>query len=198
MNDVKYFVALIMIFAAFPAFAENDGAVRVGVHAVPGTSIDIAPDSVDRDELAPAVRDELDAGTAHDAQQDAHIQDHAETLALHSTQLAEAASAIGSLETVTASQGLALAAHDALLSDHARQIGEHSQGLAIAMAMPDAWLADGKRFGIFGAVGGFEGETAIGLAMIARVGDGATVNAKFGADTGFEVTGWQIGAGFQF
>lgn len=105
---------------------------------------------------------------------------------------------IGSLEDVTATHDGRLNAHDALLSDHSARLDEHAKGLAIAMAMPDAWLSDRKRFGIFGAVGGFEGETALGFAAIGRINETWSVNAKLGADTEFDRVGWQVGVGAQW
>ncbi len=112
---------------------------------------------------------------------------------------------ISDLQGTAAEHGARLDAHDALLSQQAQAIGahgkkleEHERGLAIAMAMPDAWLSDKKRFGVFGAFGGFEGETALGVAAIGRINDTWTLNLKGGADTGFKNFGWQLGAGAQW
>jgi hypothetical protein len=91
-----------------------------------------------------------------------------------------------------------LDAHSAMLSDHATRLDEHSKGLAIAMAMPDAWLSDKKRFGVFGSVGGFDDETALGFAAIGRIDETWSLNAKVGSDTEFKHFGWQVGAGAQW
>ena len=78
------------------------------------------------------------------------------------------------------------------------KLDEHTKGLAIAMAMPDAWLSDSKSFGVFGSIGGFDGETAIGLAAIGRIDETWSINTKLGVDTDFEHVGWQLGAGAQW
>jgi len=138
------------------------------------------------------------AGEAHDAAQDTTLATHGAQIVTHSEQ-------IGSLDTVTAEHGARLDAHDALLSSqaatlgaHGKKLAEHERGLAIAMAMPDAWLSDKKRFGIFGAVGGFGDETALGFAAVGRIDETWTLNAKGGTSTDFKGFGWQIGAGAQF
>jgi uncharacterized coiled-coil protein SlyX len=105
---------------------------------------------------------------------------------------------IGSLELATEQQGAAINAHSALLSQHTAKLEDHSKGLAIAMAMPDAWLSDKKRFGVFGAIGGFDGETAMGFAAIGRIDDTFSLNAKLGADMDFDQFGWQVGLGAQW
>lgn len=105
---------------------------------------------------------------------------------------------LGSLESTSASHGVRLNAHDALLNAHSAQLEDHSKGLAIAMAMPDAWLSDKKRFGIFGAVGGFDDETALGFAAIGRIDETFSLNAKIGGDTEFKQFGWQVGVGAQW
>lgn len=114
-----------------------------------------------------------------------------QTLTTHNDQ-------IGALEGLAAQQGATLNAHSALLSDHSARLDEHAKGLAIAMAMPDAWLSDKKRFGIFGAVGGFGDETGIGFATIGRLDDTWTINGKLGSDTEFDQFGWQVGFGAQW
>jgi hypothetical protein len=120
------------------------------------------------------------------------------TLATHTTQIAGHETRIGSLETVTAGHETRLNAHDALLSQHSAQLEDHSRGLAISMAMPDAWLSDKKSFGIFGAVGGFDDQTAVGFAAIGRIDETWTVNSKLGFDTEGKNFGWQVGAGAQW
>jgi hypothetical protein len=94
-----------------------------------------------------------------------------------------------------------LDAHDALLSQHAATLSSHSKrldeqekGLAIAMAMPDAWLSDKDRFAIAGNIGGFNGETALGFAAIGRINQTWSLNSKLGADTEFKEFGWTLGA----
>lgn len=78
------------------------------------------------------------------------------------------------------------------------KIDDLSKGVAIAAAMPDAWLGDTKRFGIFGSVGGFDDETALGFAAIGRIDETWSLNAKLGVDTSFDKVGWQVGAGAQW
>jgi hypothetical protein len=87
-----------------------------------------------------------------------------------------------------------LSQHAATLSDHSARLNEHEKGLAIAMAMPDAWLSDKERFAIAGNLGGFGDETAVGLAAIIRVDEHWSLNGKFGSDTQFEQFGWTVGA----
>jgi hypothetical protein len=113
------------------------------------------------------------------------------TLGTHNSQIA-------ALNSLTASHGATLNAHGALLSEHSAKLEDHSKGLAIAMAMPDAWLSDKKRFGIFGAVGGFGDETALGFAAIGRIDETFSLNAKLGSDTEFKEYGWQVGVGAQW
>lgn len=88
--------------------------------------------------------------------------------------------------------------HSATLSQHTQKLEEHEKGLAIAMAMPDVWLSDSKSFGVFGSVGGFGDETALGFAAIGRVDKTWSLNAKFGGDTEFKQFGWSAGAGAQW
>lgn len=113
------------------------------------------------------------------------------TLGTHNSQIA-------ALEGLAASHGATLNAHSAMLSSHAARLDEHAKGIAISMALPDAWLSDKKRFGIFGSVGGFEGETAVGFAAIGRIDETFSLNAKVGADTDFDHVGWQVGVGAQW
>jgi hypothetical protein len=113
------------------------------------------------------------------------------TLGTHNSQIA-------ALQDLAGVHGARLDAHSALLSQHTAQLDEQAKGLAIAMAMPDAWLSDKKRFGIFGAVGGFGDETALGFAAIGRIDETWSLNAKLGADTEFDQFGWQIGVGAQW
>lgn len=94
--------------------------------------------------------------------------------------------------------GNTLDAHTSMLSQHSKRLDTLDKGLAIAMAMPDAWLSDKKRFGIFGAVGGFGDETALGFAAIGRIDETWTLNAKAGSDTEFKEFGWQVGVGAQW
>lgn len=146
-----------------------------------------------------------DTAEAKNSQQDGRLDGHDTQLASHSATLTTHAAQIGSLETVAAAHEVRLDAHDALLSQHSATLGahgkrldEHARGLAIAVAMPDAWLSDKKSFGIFGSVGGFEDETALGFAAIGRVSDTWSVNGKLGFDTSGKSFGWQIGAGAQW
>jgi hypothetical protein len=91
-----------------------------------------------------------------------------------------------------------LATHDMLLKSYGDKLKDHAKGLAIAAAMPDAWLSDSKNFGVFASFGGFDGETALGVAAIGRLSRSFSINAKIGTDTGFEHVGYQVGAGWQF
>ena len=108
----------------------------------------------------------------------------------------------GPLEVVTSDENGNLATDGGAiygqLDNHSSQLAEHAKGLAIAMAMPNAWLSDKKSFGIFGSVGGFDDETAVGFAAIGRIDETFSLNAKFGSDTEFKQFGWQVGAGAQW
>jgi hypothetical protein len=105
---------------------------------------------------------------------------------------------IAALESLAATQGAQINANTALLSQHTAKLEDHSKGLAIAMAMPDAWLSDKKRFGVFGAIGGLDGETAMDFAAIGRIDETFSLNAKLGADMDFDQFGWQVGVGAQW
>jgi len=154
----------------------------------------------------------ITTGETKNAEQDGRLDGHDTAIATHTTQIAGVQAvntaqdtAIGSLETVTAGHEVRLNAHDAMLSshaatlkDHGNRLNEHDKGLAIAMALPDAWLSDKKRFGIFGAVGGFGDETALGFAAIGRIDETFSLNAKLGSDTEFKEYGWQVGVGAQW
>lgn len=109
---------------------------------------------------------------------------------------------VGSLELVTSDAQGRLATDGGSVFNRLNAFGtrldEHAKGLAISMAMPDVWLSDKKRFGIFGGVGGFEGETALGFGVIGRIDETFTLNAKGGADTDFDHFGWQVGVGAQW
>lgn len=160
-----------------------------------------------------------DTAEATNATQDGRLDGHDTTLASHTGTLATHTGQIagvqavnvvqdtrlGSLETLTAGHTARLDSHDALLSQHAATLGAHGKrldeqerGLAIAMSLPDAWLSDKKRFGVFGAIGGFGDETAIGFAAVGRLDDTWTLNAKAGTSTDLKGFGWQIGAGAQW
>jgi len=105
---------------------------------------------------------------------------------------------IGSLEDLTADHSAQLATHASTLSAHDDKLDDHAKGLAISMAMPDAWLSASKNFGVFGSFGGFADETAVGFAAIGRIDQTFSLNAKLGADTSFDQFGWQVGAGAQW
>lgn len=107
-------------------------------------------------------------------------------------------SRLGGLESGVSANAAAITANTALLSEHSARLDEQAKGLAIAMAMPDAWLSDKKRFGVFGAVGGFGDETALGFAAIGRIDETWSLNAKVGSDTSFDEFGWQVGVGAQW
>ncbi len=109
------------------------------------------------------------------------------TLTTHNQQIA-------ALESTTADHERAISAHSALLSQHTAELDRHAKGIAIAMALPDAWIESNKRFAVAGSVGGFDSETAIGAAAILRLDDIWSVNGKLGADTDFSEMGWQVGA----
>jgi hypothetical protein len=124
-------------------------------------------------------------------QQDGRLDAHDVAIGNHNDQ-------IGELYSLNTGQQTTLNAHTALLSEHTARLDEHEKGLAIAMAMPDAWLSDKKHFGIFGSVGGFGDETAVGFAAIGRLDETFSLNAKFGSDTSFNEFGWQVGVGAQW
>lgn len=100
----------------------------------------------------------------------------------------------GNLGTDGGATNRAITANTALLSQHSATLEEHARGIAIAMALPDAWIESNKRFAIAGSVGGFGDETALGAAAILRLDDVWSVNGKLGSDTSFEEFGWQVGA----
>lgn len=116
---------------------------------------------------------------------------------------------VGPTELVTSDSGGRLAtdggetfrqinANSDAIASHGVRLDELDKGLAISMAMPDAWLSDTKKFGIFGSVGGYNGETALGFAAIGRIDETWSINGKLGTDTDFEQFGWQVGAGAQW
>lgn len=101
---------------------------------------------------------------------------------------------LDSLESVNASQGAAINAHSALLSEHAARLDKQARGLAIAMAMPDTWLQPNEKFAIAGGFGGFDSETALAFSTIARIDETWSLNAGLGADIEFKEFGWKVGA----
>lgn len=107
-------------------------------------------------------------------------------------------SRIGSLEADNIRQWDAINANTDTLAQHNVHLNKLDKGLAVAMSLPDAWLSDTKSFGVFGSVGGYNGETAIGFAAIGRLNETWSLNAKLGADTSFDEIGWQVGAGAQW
>jgi hypothetical protein len=90
--------------------------------------------------------------------------------------------------------GNTLDAHTAMLSTHSRRLGELERGLAVAMAMPDAWLSDKERFAVAGNIGGFGDEMAFGLAAIVRIDSTWSANAKAGVSADGGEFGWTLGA----
>lgn len=105
---------------------------------------------------------------------------------------------LGSLENTNAQQWNQIEDNTARLNTFGVRLEDAEKSIAIATAMPDAWLSDSKGFGVFGSVGGAGNETAIGFAAIGRIDQTWSINAKLGADTDFEQFGWQVGAGAQW
>lgn len=89
--------------------------------------------------------------------------------------------------------GSTLDTHSAMLSAHSKKLEEHGKGLAIAMAMPDAWLSDKERFAVAGSLGYYDEETALGFAAIGRIDQTWSLNAKVGTDTEFKQFGASVG-----
>lgn len=103
------------------------------------------------------------------------------------TAIKQNASDIGAVQADNANQWNAI-------NGNSDRLDTHAKGLAIAMSMPDAWLGEKEKFAVAGNVGGFDSETALGFAAIARIDHTWSLNTKFGADTGFEEYGWTVGA----
>lgn len=152
----------------------KDGAVtkqKLGNNSVDSSKIQNG--SVKKEDLSPGVQWQMNANTVWNAKQEERIDDLEDTVGGHTQ---------------------AINAHSALLSGHTAKLDEHGKGIAIAMALPDAWIESNKRFAIAGNIGGFGDETAIGAAVILRLDDVWSINGKLGADTGFEEFGWTAGA----
>lgn len=148
---------------------------------------------------------QIDTATSVNNVQQTTINTHTTQIATHTSQITAIQGVntvqngrLDSLETLTADHSAAINAHSALLSEHTARLDEQEKGLAIAMALPDAWLSDKKSFGIFGSVGGYNGETAVGFAAIGRLDETWSLNAKFGSDTEGKQFGWQAGFGAQW
>jgi hypothetical protein len=108
--------------------------------------------------------------------------------------------AIHDLKEWNEDQDIRLDAHQAILSQHSKEIGQingrldkHEKGLAIAMAMPDAYLQQNENFAIAGNLGFFDDQTALAFAAIGRINQTWSVNAGIGSDTGFEEVGGRVG-----
>lgn len=101
-------------------------------------------------------------------------------------------------DTAISNNAAAIQDNADLLSTHGNRLDDLDDAASIALAMPDAWLGDSKSFGIFGSVGGFNGNTALGFAAIGRINETWSINGKLGADTDFDNVGWQVGAGAQW
>ena len=108
--------------------------------------------------------------------------------------------AIHDLEEWNEDQDIRLDAQQAILSQHSKEIGQingrldkHEKGLAIAIAMPDAYLQQNEKFAIAGNLGFFDDETALAFAAIGRINQTWSVNAGIGSDTGFKEVGGKVG-----
>lgn len=131
-------------------------------------------------------------------QQDATLIDHDSRITTNTNKNIQQDTRLDGHDTQLANHNARLNAHDDILAGHGETLEDHAKGLAIAMALPDAWLSDSKSFGIFGSVGGFDDETALGFAAIGRLDETWSVNGKLGADTDFDHFGWQAGFGAQW
>jgi len=208
---MRYLIAFIsaLLFIG-PALADNDGVNRLNSNdnAIPGVYVDLGVGSVDRNELSTGVKDELDGlrndtntNTTTIGEHTETLTVHQNTLTLHSTELASLSSEntvqngrLEDLEYTSNFHTSRLNSIDRSLADHTRRLDEQAKGLAIAMAMPDTWLSDKDNFAIAGNFGGFGDEMAFGFAMIGRLDQNWSLNAKVGSDVDFEQFGWSIGA----
>jgi hypothetical protein len=145
------------------------------------------------------------ANKAKNTEQDGRLDDvedvnKAQDLVLvnHGSRISTNEGAIGNLQLDNEKQWNAIHANTDTLANHSAHLNKLDKGLAVAMSLPDAWLSDSKKFGIFGSIGGYNGETALGFAAIGRLDDTWTLNAKVGTDTSFDQVGWQVGAGAQW
>ena len=104
----------------------------------------------------------------------------------------------GPVEVVTSDSGGRLATDGgeifSRLDKHQRQIGENSEGVAIAMSMPDAFLDSTENFSIAAGFGGFEGESAFGAIGSARIDKTFSLYAGGGMSLSGEHFGWKVGA----
>lgn len=56
----------------------------------------------------------------------------------------------------------------------------NSEGIALAIAMPTAFVEPGKSFGVAVGLGLYNGSTALGLAGAFQAADDLTINGSFG------------------
>ena len=111
----------------------------------------------------------------------------------------------GPVELVTSDSGGRLATdggatHAAIESNahaiaaNSTAIQENAEGVAIAMAMPDAFLDSTENFSIAAGFGGFNGETAFGAIGTARIYGSFSAYAGGGVSTSGSQWGWKVGA----
>lgn len=84
------------------------------------------------------------------------------------------------------------------IGDIYHDLEKHARGIAIATAMPDAYLMPGEKAMIAGNIGGFGGTSAIAIAGAVRVSKRLSFNAGIGADTRFKDVGWKAGGHIGF
>lgn len=101
---------------------------------------------------------------------------------------------IDTLAAESRQQQAAINAHDALLSEHSAKLGALSEGIAMAMALPDTWLSDLERYAVAGNCATYDGNAACGFAFIGRLNTQWSFNVKASAPTNFNQFGATVGA----
>lgn len=142
---------------------------------------------------------------AKNGEQDGKLDDHETRITKNTSDIATTNDRLnsfngtgGSLETWATGTDAHLATVDRRLDNIDAMLGKHARGLAIAMALPDAWLSDHEKFALAFNVGGFDSETAFGAAAIFRINHNWSGNMKIGTDSGFNEIGWTVGARYGF
>lgn len=109
--------------------------------------------------------------------------------------------AIGSLEDHNLVQDAAINANSSALMEHSKTLASHSRrlddqekGIAISIAMPDAYLNPLEKFAVAAGFGGYEGETAFGAIGAVRIDQTFSLYAGGGMSTDGDQFGWKAGA----
>jgi len=195
-------IATLGTVSTVQAVAVKDQAVRIDLEAARNDQQDTALASTE---------ERLDDGDQKDAQQDAALekvtkavtkaapksnQDSAQNarLDLHQSQIDRNTVDIGDMKEDLRDQQSAINAHSALLSEHSAKLGQLSEGIAMAMSLPDTWLSDLERYAIAGNVATYDGHTALGAAFIARLNSNVSINLKGSVTSDFNQFGASVGA----